>query len=460
MWEKVIGNEEKKRQNYVLRILLLGSVVLSLVATFSLFIAVAIYNKNGFVFLSAPVWILILISLSFYFLYLISKKGFHRLVSTIFISLLLTCAFYTSFVWRIDTAQALLIYSLVIVLSGILLGSQSAFWFTGIIFSVLSFFVILQSFDIIKYNSSWILRKPHIGDVIVASVTLLIIALVSHLWNKELNKALQRALKSEKKLQKERDLLEIKVLERTKQLEKAQLEKISQVYRFADFGRLAAGLFHDLITPLNVVSLNLENIKEETNHVKNIDTEEIKFALKRAVKGTQIIENFVQSVRRQTQGQQILCLFNLNKEIKCALDNLHNKAISFGVQIEFDNKNKISTYGNQIRFHQVVMNLVSNAIDAYADFGKNKNKKIIVNLSTENNFTILKVTDFGSGISDVNIKKIFDPFFTTKNIEAGTGIGLTICKDIIEKDFGGTILVRSEIKKGTVFTIKFPIRKK
>ena len=91
-----------------------------------------------------------------------------------------------------------------------------------------------------------------------------ILATVAWLSNTEIEKALHRALGSERDLAKERDSLEIKVAERTQELQQAQTEQLIQQYRFIAFGRIAAGLFHDLASPLTSVSLNLENIREES----------------------------------------------------------------------------------------------------------------------------------------------------------------------------------------------------
>ena len=66
----------------------------------------------------------------------------------------------------------------------------------------------------------------------------------------------------------------------------------------------------------------------------------------------------------------------------------------------------------------------------------------------------MEIEDFGEGIEQKNIDKIFEPFFTTKD-ESGIGIGLSLTKDIIEKDFKGSIEAESEIGKGTRFVIKF-----
>jgi signal transduction histidine kinase len=67
---------------------------------------------------------------------------------------------------------------------------------------------------------------------------------------------------------------------------------------------------------------------------------------------------------------------------------------------------------------------------------------------------------FGCGIEKEILSKIFDPLFTTKDMQRGTGVGLYISKTIVEQEFEGTVEVESEIGSGSIFTVRFPIRKK
>ncbi len=104
---------------------------------------------------------------------------------------------------------------------------------------------------------------------------------------------------------------------------------------------------------------------------------------------------------------------------------------------------------------QVISNLISNSMDATPNQGKIQfrvSRSIGKNGSRLVRFTI---ADTGSGITPERLKKIFEPFFTTKEI-VGTGLGLWISKQIVEKH-GATIRVRSKPGKGTVFSIVFPI---
>ena len=103
---------------------------------------------------------------------------------------------------------------------------------------------------------------------------------------------------------------------------------------------------------------------------------------------------------------------------------------------------------------QVFMNLLVNASHAIDEKGLIQLKSRFVD-----NQVIVTVTDNGSGISDMTMSKIFDPFFTTKDPGKGTGLGMSIAREIIQKH-GGTIEVQSEVGKGSEFTIVIPVAEK
>jgi two-component system sensor histidine kinase DctS len=104
------------------------------------------------------------------------------------------------------------------------------------------------------------------------------------------------------------------------------------------------------------------------------------------------------------------------------------------------------------------MNLLTNAMDSYQHI-RRKDKQIHIQLSVHKGSVRMEIRDWGGGIEKKYLNKIFDPLFTTKGKERGTGLGLTICKEVIEKDFGGTCRVESKAMSGTTFYIEFPLRR-
>ena len=106
--------------------------------------------------------------------------------------------------------------------------------------------------------------------------------------------------------------------------------------------------------------------------------------------------------------------------------------------------------GDAQQLEQVLLNLLSNAVDAMPRGGR-----VRIVLGREEGRVRLEISDEGTGIAPEILGRIFDPFFSTKEIGKGTGLGLAISYGIV-KDHGGDILVRSQPGQGTTFTILLP----
>jgi len=116
---------------------------------------------------------------------------------------------------------------------------------------------------------------------------------------------------------------------------------------------------------------------------------------------------------------------------------------------EYGQLSEISCYPNQL--NQVFMNIITNGIQAVPEHGI-----ITIRTYQKNKFVYVEIEDNGPGISKENMPKIFEPFYTTKTVGEGTGLGLSISYGII-KDHNGSIRVKSELGKETVFIIKLPM---
>ena len=104
------------------------------------------------------------------------------------------------------------------------------------------------------------------------------------------------------------------------------------------------------------------------------------------------------------------------------------------------------------QMQQVIMNILTNSIQAIQDMGE-----IVIKTKASMGYVEISISDNGCGIPKENINKIFDPFFTTKAPGEGTGLGLYICYGIVQRH-NGCIDVKSEIGNGTTITIKLPRR--
>ncbi len=236
-----------------------------------------------------------------------------------------------------------------------------------------------------------------------------------------------------------------------KSLEKA-VERFTQLYLFAEFGKMTSGLFHDLISPLTAILLQIEELKIHYNHPKKIQT-----LVDGAFESTKHLEIFLKNIRKQIQNQEEKQNFELAHEIQQAVSILSYRLKKNNIQVRLDVQTKSSVFGNAIRFHQIIINLLNNAIDAYA--GLNGPRFIDISLKKPKNTWKLLISDYARGIPEKEKKYIFQPLFTTK--ESGTGISFGLCfvKYKIEKEFSGTIAIKNSKPRGTTFVVEFPCKK-
>jgi signal transduction histidine kinase len=449
-------DEDAARREFILNILLMSgfclvlvSFVVSLLSSF-LFSKEALQNSHvwaGYIFL-----ILVFLRALLY----ISHKGHSKVSSILLLAVFFLLAAYLNFTWGVDLPIVVLTYAVTIIMSGILISTRFAFFTTLVICPTIVVICYLHDSGLIEINRYWRTQQWTQADNVAILVLFFIVATVSWLSNREIEKSLKRARKSEADLKLERDSLEIKVEERTKELKETQMEQMAQMYRFAEFGRLSSGLFHDLINPLNAVSLNMGKVKSEDS----------KPYLDKAITAAKKMEDFIVAIRKQINHQENETSICLSDEVEQVIEILNYRARKANVKIKFLTAGEIKIVGDVIKFNQVALNLITNAIDSYDGFvpiphingehDKNHERKVIVNLHEDNGMIEFIVTDHGKGISPENLNKIFEPFFTTKSTAVGIGLGLSLVKRIVEKDFLGSINVTSAPNEGSVFSVRFP----
>ncbi len=311
-------------------------------------------------------------------------------------------------------------------------------------------------------------------------------------------------------LQKHRDHLEEIVVERTNEIldlnrdlsvanaelneRKEELEEtinmlretqnqLIQSEKMASLGMLAAGIAHEINNPLNFISASqqamaplleelrgkLSRFREEAtpkspdeiigSFDKSINIHDTFFSLKF------LLENIEAGIKRTTEITQSLTAylrndsesfrdFDIRRGIKDALVILKSKwAGRIEVKEQFGEVPEIRCNAGGI--NQVIMNLISNAIDAIPDKGE---ITLMVKHDREAREVVLSVKDNGRGIAPELHAKIFDPFFTTKEVGKGTGLGLYLTYGIV-KQHNGSIEVASEVGKGSEFTVRLPVNR-
>jgi signal transduction histidine kinase len=245
-----------------------------------------------------------------------------------------------------------------------------------------------------------------------------------------------------------------------KQLEKIKNEylfKVSKNQKYAEFGKISSELFHEIANPLTSLNLNIEGFKKQLSYVPEL--KQFRENLEHATLTAKKIAEMISVIRKQISDDSSEKYFLVNKEIEDAIELIKFKSFKKRVMLDFYANEEIEVYGRSTNFFRVCLNIICNAIDAYQNFNPwladCRMDKRIVNISVykmNDNIEIL-FKDYGRGIKNKNLNKIFTPFFSTKKPDKGTGIGLHLCKEIIEKEFKGKILVYSEHGKGSLFKI-------
>lgn len=438
---------EAARRQFVLNILILVSI--------SSFVFLNIIRIIDFITNEAdrgmPLIYTLTILAFFIFLAFLSKKGKIKLAAWLIIMVYSLPMIYSFILWGADLPAALLMSVLIIAFCGLLISPKTALIATIVINFGLIILTHLHNQKIITVKSYWRAEEHDIGDAITYAILLLLVTTLVVIASKEIKRALKKAQASEEALQRERDDLEIKVIERTKLLRQAESEKMNQLYRLAEFGRLSSGIFHDLINPLTALSLNLEQIKNSSE----TKLKGAKESLNQAIHASHKMEDLITCIKRSIKKEGAKLIFKLNQEIEASIKLLSYKIRQGNININFINNHKIEYQGDAVKFGQIITNLLCNAIDSLDDSLQPK-KEITISCQRINKKAIIKVQDNGPGIEIKHIEKIFEPFFSTKQ-EKGMGLGLSSVKNIVETEFQGSIKVSSELNSLTSFTITIPL---
>ncbi len=231
--------------------------------------------------------------------------------------------------------------------------------------------------------------------------------------------------------------------------------QLIQTSKLSAIGQLAAGIAHEVNNPMGAIVTRTQFMKIKYQKAQTITYDELNKDLDFILKGANriiMIVSHINSFARSDEGQK--GRVSIQQSIDYAFTILEYQTRKKGVSFKTDDiskTNDVYIWGEEIKIEQVFINLISNAIDANA-------KEIQIHYSSDSDTVKVSLHDNGDGISSENVQKIFDPFFTTKEVGKGTGLGLSIVYTIVKKH-QGTIEVKSELGKGTVFTLCFPLLK-
>jgi signal transduction histidine kinase len=242
--------------------------------------------------------------------------------------------------------------------------------------------------------------------------------------------------------------LEIKVAERTRELQSAQSQLI-QAEKLATVGRLAAGIAHEINNPLMPIKFNLESMLEDIQDNRPLEADLVTVTLESVDRIKRLVQRMLEYNAGHFQLGDSLDKIDINDVIQSMLDLTRKTFQQSGKEIVLDLKNVPPVMGNRDALAQVFINLVLNASEAMEKGGT-------LTISTRRHKDMVKVAfaDTGVGIPQEMLDRIFDPFTTTKS--SGSGLGLFVSYGIIEGHHG-SIKVDSTPNKGTTFTVFLPV---
>lgn len=238
--------------------------------------------------------------------------------------------------------------------------------------------------------------------------------------------------------------------------------RISELEHLAEIGKLSGGFIHDLANHVTVMSLSLDRIEESLLK----EGERIKEHAAESARVRKNVNYFIKAVKKHMRGNDINCYFSPEKKLKELIEIFKYKAEKEHVSLElYSEKSKnaakssnLKLYGSRVRFNQLFSNLISNSIDAFTSSENVSERIVCIKIKKKGKFIVISVIDNGKGINPKILEKIFDRFFTTKPTGKGSGLGLATAKEIAEKEFSGSIKVRSVLGKGSRFSVSIPLR--
>jgi two-component system, NtrC family, sensor kinase len=266
-----------------------------------------------------------------------------------------------------------------------------------------------------------------------------------------------------------------------------------QAQKLEAIGQLAAGIAHEINTPIQFVGDNTRFVKEAWTSLDSVlalceaassaedaadvlprvhsmlqdcDSQylraEVPRALDQSLEGIGRVAKIVQAMKEPPHpGSDEKQLADINKAIQTTLTVSRNEW-KYVADVETFLQNDLQLVPCHIgELNQVFLNLLINSAHAIAEVvgdGSKSRGKITVRTMQDAQFTTISIQDTGAGIQPEIQSKIFDPFFTTKGVGRGTGQGLSLAHTSVVKKHGGKIWFESEVGKGTIFFIQLPMR--
>jgi len=228
-------------------------------------------------------------------------------------------------------------------------------------------------------------------------------------------------------------------------------DQLIQNEKLTSIGLLAAGVAHEVNTPLAVISSYSQMLRKQISP-EDSGHKLLEKITKQTFRASEIVNSLLSFSRTNATEFSDVAIDQIISDTLSLMEHqLRIARIHVDYQPPADNPVML---GNPGKLQQIFLNLFLNAKDAMSDGGELRVRVVTVDSKLE-----ITVSDTGMGISQDNVKKIYDPFFTTKLAGKGTGLGLSVSYGIV-KEHSGTISVESKLGSGTSFRLEFPLVRK
>jgi signal transduction histidine kinase len=227
-------------------------------------------------------------------------------------------------------------------------------------------------------------------------------------------------------------------------------EQLRHADRLATIGQLAAGVAHELNEPLGSI-LGFAQLSKKSPGIPEEVKHDIDKIIAASLHGREVIMKLMIFARQAPPQKQSI---NLNRVVEDGLSFFESRCAKAGIElIRVIQPDIPEIVVDQSQMHQVLINLVVNAIQAMPEGGS-----LTIQTELSDGELCLSVEDTGTGMDESVIEKIFIPFFTTKDVNEGTGLGLSVVHGIATSH-GGSVTVESKVGSGSRFTVRLPLNR-
>ncbi len=228
-------------------------------------------------------------------------------------------------------------------------------------------------------------------------------------------------------------------------------QQIIQTEKLATTGQLAAGIAHEIGTPLNIISGNAEFMLLDMNE-SDKGYQELSTIIGQAKRISELIRQLLDFARPKLLSLQSV---DINGVIQEVLNFVRLQFKQSAINsVEILDRDLPKVYGDPSLLYQVILNIVVNSFQAMRNGGELRVRTSAETGAQGKKDVFVSIEDTGEGIQPQNLQKIFTPFFTTKEPGRGTGLGLAVTRRIVQ-DHGGKIEITSKVGKGTEVRIWF-----